>query len=114
MQQEVDNISDGLPLFDKDKWIGKGQIFPMNPMDVPLGLTYYIDKLLIIPDEVKEDYIPSPNLSIEAFVTEKLPKLSYSLAIFKLQSCFCKGTPNIETATLNTLESFQAKGNCRR
>lgn len=104
MQQEVDDISDGLPLFDKDKWIGKGQNFPMNLMDVPLGLIYYIDKLLIIPDEVKEEYIPSPNLSIDAFVTLKLPKLSYSLAIFKAQSCFRKETPNIETATLKTRE----------
>jgi len=92
MQQEVDDISNGLPLFDKDKWIGKGQKFLMNLMDVPLRLTYYIDKQLIIPNEVKEEYIHSPNLSIEAFVTQKLPKLSYSLAIFKAQSCFCKET----------------------
>jgi len=27
MQQEVDDISDGLPPFNKDKWIGKGQNF---------------------------------------------------------------------------------------
>jgi hypothetical protein len=104
MQQEVDDISDGLPPFNKDTWIGKGQTFPKDPMDVPLGLTYYIDNLLVVPDEVKEQYIPSANLTIKAFIMQKLPKLSYTLPAIMPQSCFHKGAPNVGTAALKSRE----------
>ena len=46
-------------------------------------MKYYIDGLLTMPDMVKDNYIPSSNLSIKDFIKKELLKISYNLPMIK-------------------------------
>jgi hypothetical protein len=52
------------PLFDSDKWVGKGCTYPEKPEDVLRELSVYCDHLLEIPDHVRRDAFPDGPASL--------------------------------------------------
>ncbi|KAF8868539.1 hypothetical protein CPB84DRAFT_1857539 [Gymnopilus junonius] len=105
MEEEVIYLSDsGPPEFNKDAWIGKGHSYPEKAADVPIGLSYYVGGLLAIPDEVRGQYLPNPKLSIKAFASQELPKMSYGLVTVNPQSSFHKEAPNTDSTNFLTLK----------
>jgi len=87
-------ITDDPPLFEKSKWIGQGKKYPSNPLHGPLELIYYCDSLLEIPSAVRQNYFPTPRSTVKAFLAYPSPKITYSLATLKPQQCFFKTQPN--------------------
>jgi len=62
--QEVIEVNDKTPPFNEDEWIGRNRKYPKGD-HTPLPLKDYIEGLLVIPDTVKDEHIPSGgNLSI--------------------------------------------------
>ena len=93
VMSEVIEISDECLSLDKVYWIGKGRKYPKGAQ-IPIALTYYVDNLQVIPDMIKEEYIPSSNLSIKEFIEKKLPKISYNLPTAKPKLSFREEAPN--------------------
>jgi hypothetical protein len=100
---EVIELNEEPPSFKKEEWIGTGRQYP-KAEHAPLALRYYIDGLLTMPDTVKDNYIPSSNLTIEDFVKKKLPKISYNLLMIKAEISFRTEAPNVGTNALSTRE----------
>jgi hypothetical protein len=99
---EVIEVNDETPPFNEDEWIGRNRKYPKGGDHTPIELKYYIDGLLVIPDMVQDEHIPSGNLSVEDFIKMKLPQISYNLPIAKADISFRKGAPNVRTSALST------------
>ena len=71
---EVIEVNDEIPSFNQDEWIGRNRKYPKGDhWHIPIALKYYVDGLLVIvPDTVQDEYIPSGNLSVEDFIKMKL------------------------------------------
>ena len=98
---QVIEVNDESPPFNEDEWIGRSRKYPKGA-DTPLALKYYIEGLLAIPDMVKDEHIPSGNLSVEDFIKKQLPQISYHLPIAKAETSFRKDAPNVRTDALST------------
>jgi len=101
-KHEVIDLASDTPLFEKDKWIGRGRTYPKNPVEVPWEVASYCKALLVIPSEFAEEAFPDNNIGVEAFLALKLPKVSFSVVHIQPDRCFRKLVPNQDAHCLLT------------
>src|SRR6266545_2194270 len=91
---DILDITEDSPHFCKEEWIGKGLVYPKDPLKVDLGLAHYCKSQLKIPLHIHQSYFPREILTVEAFLNYKLPKLTISLVAVKTMCCFHACKPN--------------------
>ena len=88
------DLTDDHPPFCKEEWIGKGIVYPKDPLKVDLGLAYYCKTQLEIPLHIQQSCFPRQSLTVETFLNYKLPRVTISLVAVKTMHCFHARKPN--------------------
>ena len=92
-------------VFNAAQWIGCGRVYK----DVPHYVCDMLTSLRKIPDTEYKTYIPSPHISVEAFINLNLPAQSAEIITTRPSDCFSKSPPDEHTYKLLTTRSIPLK-----
>ncbi|GLB42721.1 hypothetical protein LshimejAT787_1201700 [Lyophyllum shimeji] len=102
MAQDIIDISEGPPPFNRAEWIGRGRKLPEDPDKVPIGLQYYCNSLLEIPEYIQATHFPAENLNVHDFLKFALPRQTHGFALVRTEKCFTRIEANEDIACLRS------------